>query len=91
MSNIQYFISTHQLDTDLTGGGASKNIVEPRSVDAYWLQREINKYMNDPLVITVQFMVYCSHVSCYLRHRRRRLMKCWKFLRWVELQHMLTV
>ena len=32
------------------GGSGQKDKLEPRSIDAYWLQREIKKFVNDPLV-----------------------------------------
>ena len=39
------------LDSDRSGGdGRSKEKLEPRSVDAYWLQRELNKFFKDPIV-----------------------------------------
>lgn len=39
------------LDSDKPGGdGRSKEKLEPRSVDAYWLQRELNKFFKDPIV-----------------------------------------
>lgn len=37
------------LTTDTTGGSRQKDKLEARSIDAYWLQREIKKFMNDPL------------------------------------------
>ena len=40
-----------QLDSEMGGRvGQNKDKLEPRMVDAYWLQRETNKFMNDPLV-----------------------------------------
>ena len=30
--------------------GKAKEKLEPRSVDAYWLQRELNKFFKDPIV-----------------------------------------
>lgn len=40
-----------QRDADsLTSGGRSRDKLQPRSVDAYWLQRELNKFFNDPIV-----------------------------------------
>uniref|UniRef100_A0A1X7VH62 U5 small nuclear ribonucleoprotein 200 kDa helicase n=1 Tax=Amphimedon queenslandica TaxID=400682 RepID=A0A1X7VH62_AMPQE len=42
-------LQTH-LDTEAGGAGSrQKDTLEPRTVDAYWLQREINKFMKDPL------------------------------------------
>ena len=38
----------------------AKKKLEPRSVDAYWLQRELNKFFKDPIVsIRIQwFLLY---------------------------------
>ena len=48
----EYNVVLHaELFSDSTKGGSQlKDKLEPRTVDAYWLQREINKFMNDPLV-----------------------------------------
>ena len=44
------------MDTESGGvGSRQKDTLEPRAVDAYWLQREINKFMNDPLVSSPYF------------------------------------
>lgn len=44
------------MDTESGGvGSRQKDTLEPRAVDAYWLQREINKFMNDPLVSSLYF------------------------------------
>ena len=37
-----------QIDSDARGGRSSDKL-EPRSVDAYWLQRELNKFFKDPI------------------------------------------
>ena len=42
----------HSLTLQFSSGGAGsgeKDILEPRLVDAYWLQRELNKFYNDPM------------------------------------------
>ena len=41
-----------QLDSDVAGGGAgrSQDTLEPRSIDAYWLQRKLNQFFSDPIV-----------------------------------------
>ena len=43
-----------QLTSDSSKGGAGhKDKLEPRTIDAYWLQREIKKFMNDPFVCEI--------------------------------------
>ena len=39
------------MDSDKAGAEErAKEKLEPRSVDAYWLQRELNKFFKDPIV-----------------------------------------
>ena len=39
------------IDSEKAGAeGRAKEKLEPRSVDAYWLQRELNKFFKDPIV-----------------------------------------
>ena len=38
-----------QLDMD-TGTGLGQDMLNPRAVDAYWLQRELNKFLQDAMV-----------------------------------------
>ena len=40
---------SNQMDSDAAGRGG-KDKLEPRQVDAYWLQRELNKFFKDPIV-----------------------------------------
>ena len=59
-----------QLDSEMGGRvGQSKDKLEPRMVDAYWLQRETNKFMNDPLVsergCIVSKQASMSCVTCF--------------------------
>lgn len=37
-------------DAGADDGGRSRDRLEPRSIDAYWLQRELNKFFHDPIV-----------------------------------------
>ena len=37
------------MDSDASGRGSGDKL-EPRSIDAYWLQRELNKFFNDHIV-----------------------------------------
>ena len=38
----------------------AKEKLEPRSVDAYWLQRELNKFFKDPIVSPTLKCKFCS-------------------------------
>ena len=38
-----------QMDSDRSGKN-SRDKLEARSIDAYWLQRELNKFFNDHIV-----------------------------------------
>ncbi|CAI8015215.1 Putative U5 small nuclear ribonucleoprotein 200 kDa helicase [Geodia barretti] len=37
------------IDSERAGAEKAKEKLEPRSVDAYWLQRELNKFFKDPI------------------------------------------
>ena len=41
------------IDSERAGAEKAKEKLEPRSVDAYWLQRELNKFFKDPIVSLV--------------------------------------
>ena len=47
------------------GGSGQKNKLEPRTIDAYWLQREIKKFVNDPLVSIVLINAQWCTCSVY--------------------------
>jgi len=40
------------LEEDAAGGviGADKKSLHPRDIDAYWLQRSLSRFYNDPIV-----------------------------------------
>ena len=37
-----------EYDMDTANSGGDPDVVNPRTVDAYWLQRELNKFLKDP-------------------------------------------
>ena len=43
------------LDADKAAEDRAKEKLKPRSVDAYWLQRELNKFFKDPIVSRFSF------------------------------------
>lgn len=42
----------------------AKEKLEPRSVDAYWLQRELNKFFKDPIVSMTTLVTLLSKCVC---------------------------
>lgn len=46
---VRVCFPAHQLDMD-TGSGLGRDMLNPRAVDAYWLQRELNKFLQDAMV-----------------------------------------
>lgn len=45
---MKYFLAYFQLDDDEGGFKKSNEVLHPRQIDAYWLQRELNKFYHDP-------------------------------------------
>ncbi len=56
--------------------GRSRDKLQPRLVDAYWLQREVNKFFNDPMVSWNAYVYMYMYVALHVYRTCRCVHTC---------------